>query len=473
MAWWAYREGHIGKLALRAYFGCIELETRRRLSGGKYRPSLEELRKLVGGSGGEGQGGLRPAVTSLLTLGLLRSCSADGVGFAQSADELRLDDRSDLDDMLSELRSPSRKVPVPRRMIRRLAGGLSKARTAVVIAHLIRCLFYRKAEGINPVGCCKASWIAEVFGVTERSVFDARRFLVEELGWLSPRDCTQRVLNRDGLWVSVNLDWGPEEQEGTAELPAAEPMAAETADESSGPRAENAGHFSGPCVPDKNPLTGSESQKPASRPAASGGPAGVQGSDSGKEPDLRNIVVEDLREMARLLCLHEQAVEQGSISTSEADRLKFLAGAAHAQAVGSKPCRLFAWMVRGRRWEFITQADEDAARSRLRAHLGFRREVATPQPRGVEPPSLSADALLVRSVRAALARAGFHGDPFPQLRRQKPDWTRERWDRAAAELDSPRKSASVQGPMDQLGAVLDGLKLTPAGHEVVRSRDQG
>jgi hypothetical protein len=34
MAWWAYQSGLITKLMLRAYFGCWELETRRRLSGG-------------------------------------------------------------------------------------------------------------------------------------------------------------------------------------------------------------------------------------------------------------------------------------------------------------------------------------------------------------------------------------------------------------------------------------------------------
>src|SRR3954447_17268161 len=75
MVWWAYRSGLITKLALRAYFGCRELETRRRLSGGKYRPSLVGLRKLVGGGPDAGRGGLRPAVRRLLELGLLRACS--------------------------------------------------------------------------------------------------------------------------------------------------------------------------------------------------------------------------------------------------------------------------------------------------------------------------------------------------------------------------------------------------------------
>lgn len=453
MAWWAYRAGLVTKLALRAYFGCIELETRRRLSGGKYQPSLAELRKLVGGTGGAGRGGggLRGAVKQLLAVGLLLACSKEGIAFAESADELRCVDRSGLDAMLGKLQGLTRKVPVPRRMIRRLAGGLSKARTATVLAHLIRCLFYRKGEGINPVGCCKASWVADVFGVTERSVFDARKFLVVDLGWLLPEDCSQQVLNRDGLWVSVNLDWGPEGQEDSGEASPAEAVAAPAEpNESSGPRPETAGHFSGPST-DKKPLREMNNQKPASRPPASGGPAGVSISNSNsksaeKEPDLRDVVPEDLRDGGRLLELHAQAVEARFISSSEADRLAFVAAAAHARAVGSKPCRLFAWMVRGRRFEFITQADEDAARALLRPPpVSRERERPTPAPPRRPEETLSADALLARSVLAALDRAGYRGDPLPLVRREKPEWTRPRWDAAVAELRAPRRSRPEPG----------------------------
>jgi hypothetical protein len=442
MAWWAYRDGLITKLALRAYFGCIELETRRRLSGGKYQPSIEGLRTLVGGREA-GRGGLRPALKQLLAVGLLRSCTKTGIAFAESADELRLGDRSGLDAMFEHLQGVTRRVPVPRRMIRRLAGGLSKARTATVLAHLIRCLFYRKGEGINPVGCCKASWVADVFGVTERSVFDARKFLVLELGWLLPGECSQHVLNRDGLWVAVNLDWGPEEQGASLELSKAAAAAApDAADDSSGPRPENAGHSSGPST-DKNPLRESNNQKPASRPPASGGPAGFSSSNSAeKRPDLRDVVPEDLRDGTRLLELHAQAVEARFISASEADRLAFLAASAHARSVGTKPCRLFAWMVRGKRFEFITQADEDAARSLLRPPVSRERERPTPAPMQRPEETLSADALLARSVQAALARAGYHGDPLPLVRRERPEWTRERWDAAVSELNRPRVMAS-------------------------------
>lgn len=457
MVWWAYHEGHITKLALRAYFGAIELEVRRRLSGGKYQPSLGELRKLVGGLE-TGQGGLRPAIKQLLAVGLLRACSKEGIVFAESADELRCPDRSGLDAMLGQLQGVTRRVPVPRRMIRRLAGGLSKARTATVLAHLIRCLFYRKGEGVNPVGCCKASWVSDVFGVTERSVFDARKFLVVELGWLLAEDCSQRVLNRDGLWVSVNLAWGPEGQGDSTELSTADAASAPAAaDESSGPRPENAGHFAGPST-DKNPLRESNNQKPASRPPASGGPAGFSSSNSGeKKPDLRDVVPEDLRDATRLLELHAQAVEARFISASEADRLAFLAASAHARAVGLKPCRLFSWMVRGKRFEFITQADEDAARSLLKPPVPRDRERPTPAPQHRPEETLSADALLARSVQAALARAGFRGDPLPLVRRERPEWTRERWDAAVAELEQPRALVRRGGAMPSIGQTLRDL----------------
>lgn len=453
MVWWAYQEGRITKLALRTYFGSIELEVRRRLSGGKYQPTFEELRKLVGGE--ETGRGLRQAVNQLLKLGLLKTCSKLGISFAEAQGELRLEDASGLEAILAKLRGVTRKVPVPRRMIRRLAGGLSKARTATVLAHLIRCLFYHRGEGVNPVGCCKASWVADVFGVTVRSVFDARRFLVLNLGWLQAEECSQHVLNRDGLWVTVNLDWGSEEQGTPAESSTTAAVEAPApTDGFSGPRLENAGHFAGPST-DKEPLRENKNQKPASRPSASGEPAGFSQSNSTeKNPDLRNVVPEDLRDATRLLDLHRQAVEACFISSSEADKIAFISASAHAQAVGLKPCRLFAWMVRGKRFEFITQADEDAARSLLRPPpISHERERLAPIPPPRLEETLSTDALLARSVQTALARAGYRGDPLPLVRRERPEWTRERLDAAIAELERSRS-------MVRLNPMISSVRLS-------------
>ena len=57
---------------------------------------------------------------------------------------------------------------------------------------------------------------------------------------------------------------------------------------------------------------------------------------------------------------------RGWVTWSEADRLHVVAAAVHARRVGQAPCRLFVALLRDRRWEVITQEDEDTARGWLR-----------------------------------------------------------------------------------------------------------
>lgn len=444
-SWWAYREGSIRKLDLRVWWASWELEVRRRLSDGKYRPNLDDLGRLVGGE--PGQGGLTASLGRLEAAGLLRF-SKDGVRFARSEGELTLRDPDGLSSMLSLMPSPRRVVPVPRRMVRRLAGGLSRSRTAVVIAHFIRCLFYRKGEGCSSSGSAKASWIAEAFGLTERSVYDARQYLVTELGWLVPQECSQHTLNRDGLWVTVDLAWGPDRSDGSGPQAAEEhPPGTLLANGFSGPRADLPAGFSGP-IEDKAPPPQEElkDQKPAPR-----GPTGFSIQDGKKTPEkarekaptLRDMTSDDLKETGRLVTLFDQAVSSGLVSGSEADRLKFVSAAVHAQAVGSDPPRLFAWLLRERRWSYITQADEDEAHARLKRWLSPPLEVTSRQ--GLEsigrsaprPPKrvLSKDALLVEHLTNEVRKRGINRDAFLVVRPHLPaDWTRERWDQAALEL---------------------------------------
>jgi hypothetical protein len=96
-------------------------------------------------------------------------------------------------------------------------------------------------------------------------------------------------------------------------------------------------------------------------------------------------------------------------------------------------------LVRGRLWSFLTQDDADAASARLKRHLyGVPRErpasLATVASSRVVP-ELSEDARLVQAVRTALAQKGYKGDGIPLVRRERPEWTRERWDCAVAELE--------------------------------------
>jgi len=65
---------------------------------------------------------------------------------------------------------------------------------------------------------------------------------------------------------------------------------------------------------------------------------------------------------------------------------------------------------------------------------------AEPEGSGVRPgPELSADARLVQVVGAAVARADYRDDAFPLLKRQQPEWTHDRWDRAVAELNGHQR----------------------------------
>src|SRR5262249_45589677 len=99
--------------------------------------------------------------------------------------------------------------------------------------------------------------------------------------------------------------------------------------------------------------------------------------------------------------------------------------------------------VRSKLWSYLTQDEEGAAHARLKRHLfGAPRERVGGLGRAMEVraavaarPALSDDGLLVREVRGALARTGFRGDPFYALKSQRPDWTRDRWETAVAEIE--------------------------------------
>ena len=72
---------------------------------------------------------------------------------------------------------------------------------------------------------------------------------------------------------------------------------------------------------------------------------------------------EELRDPARLLDFHTQAVAAGYVSSSEADRLKVFAAANHARVVWSEnPARLFVRIVRSGLWSFLTEDDKEVAR---------------------------------------------------------------------------------------------------------------
>jgi len=147
------------------------------------------------------------------------------------------------------------------------------------------------------------------------------------------------------------------------------------------------------------------------------------------------VTLADLGDVGRLLALHQQARARGWLRGGEAEQLDVVAAAVHARRVGQAPCRLFVALLRDRRWEVITQDDEDQARALLRAQRDGPRRWPRQAPAAVVPEMpLSADARLVLLAPQVLRQAGWRGEPFLGIKLQDPTWTRTRWEQAQAEL---------------------------------------
>jgi hypothetical protein len=472
LVWWVYHEKLIRLVDLRVYFAAWEMQARRgqRPAPLPRRFGLGELQRLTGLSLKR----LKASLRRLVHAGLL-AWSESAIAFPVSIDGVPLSDRDGFRQFLDHIPNRRRLVPVPRRILRLLAGGCRPAMIATILGHLFRCLYLKDGQCL-PVGRAKASWIADSFGVGLRRVKQARQELVA-IGWLIPLDSTQWALNRWGALIRINLGWS--RLDGLA--PAADDGAAAYEEEAGGerplplpgpelapPALDSGPELAPPDSSDQNPLQGDKDQEPAA-----GGAAGFfidqpeepspepPASDTAElpasmpaarpaaleqplppapgKPDLRHIVPEDLADTGRLLELYAQAVATGLVGSSEWDRLRFLAAAEHARVIGTtNPCGLFVRLVRGGLFHFATQDDEQAASVRLRRHLYG----APPSGRAVGSVvsfaprrALSADARLVQAVRAAAMQARYRGDAFPLLKRQQPDWTRERWDCAVAELE--------------------------------------
>jgi hypothetical protein len=343
LVWSAFRLGKIQLRDLRAWLACREMLARRCAAAKQQRArySVQELQRLVGGAGGKH---LERSLRCLEKQKLL-IWTESALVFQTDWSKLDEDLRHAAQGILAALTNTRRRVPAPRRILRWLAGGAGRTMTATVLGHLLRCL-YGSAVGCRPVGTCKASWVATVFGVNARAVKRARAELTE-LGWLQPQATPQWHRNRYGLRVGINLRWAPQGAERQKSLPLA-PIVTEKS----------------PPVPNKKLLAEYKNQKPARS-----GPAGLCSREgTNKKPTLRNVTLADLQKPERLMELFQQAVGADLISASESERLGFFAAAEHARAVASRNAPgLFCFLVRQKKWHFCSQPDEDQARRKLQA----------------------------------------------------------------------------------------------------------
>jgi hypothetical protein len=174
--------------------------------------------------------------------------------------------------------------------------------------------------------------------------------------------------------------------------------------------------------------------RPPQAPTAPVVPACARTPTRTPPPTLRDVTLADLGDVSRLLTLHQQAHARGWLRGGEAEQLNVVAAAVHARRVGQAPCRLFVALLRDRRWEVITQDDEDQAHRLLREHADGPCRRPQQPPAAVPAMPLSDDARLVLLAPQVLRQAGWRGEPFLGVKLQDPTWTRARWEQAQAEL---------------------------------------
>jgi hypothetical protein len=274
---------------------------------------------------------------------------------------------------------------------------------ATILGHLLRCLYYRQGH-CNPEGFCKASWIANIFGVSHRNIKAARRHL-EQIGLLQRTEVPQWVRNRYGQKMTINLQWNPPtpvpaQVDSSVLPPLARPTTAELPPPDSYEKLPSGAKHQKPATSGtagallalftqareavRNGTVPSEEPEPvvtprfAPLPQQASQPSSEKRSVSLSTPSLQKIIPEDLRDTPRLLSLYDQAVQTHVIGASEADRLAFVGLAEHVLGYEPEnPGALFRQLLVHRRFAFITQTEEDAARRRLTHHL-YNEKWATP-----------------------------------------------------------------------------------------------
>lgn len=458
MVWWLHVDGHITRRQLRVYFAAHEMAERRRASGQvnkakRTRPhyTVEEIAGLVGGRGTESAlAELRADVRRLKTLGLVM-IEAHQIRFASSIDQIALDDALPFRKMFERVPNGRRTVPVPRRTLRALAAGFSRAVTGVMLATLIRSLFWHRSTGTYRVdGRTKGSWIAEVFGISRRAVTDARSTLIE-LGWLQPCDTPQWALNRWGAHDRVNTEWC----QGDASEANTNSNDNQQAGESASPQSDIPVGSASPDLTDSLPPRGNprtRSLRHARNRAgvetdSDGGGGSALGAEnephkrhpskqprkrSRAKPNIRDIQSIDLASMDRLLDLHDQATKLGLWPDGEAARLDFVALAERARARGRRAGAMFYWLLRERKTVFITQHDEDEASRRIKEHLhGPLRETSAEGPPSQGDGAGSEDLGPDERFVAACARVAKQNRLDPaDIAREAKGWSKQAWDEA-------------------------------------------
>lgn len=373
--------------AFRAYVACFELlaireAAERSRANLKMKRSrrflLSEVSKLLDS---KNERPVSRELTALRKTGLLTFSESvitiSATGSAEVASELGT-------------RGGKRLIPVPRRVLRFLAGCNRPALVKTIIAYLLRGLSLERSGTIRNRGTVKISWICKLCQISERAARAARAELIR-LGWITKDTCSfQRKLNRDGAYFVINTAWkrvfkqfAPPRAEKCREF--APPLKRlETLSDSKNQKLQerNQSGFYGeerlqdlvrsivskdtsdvllqrtdPDLRNYRTLAQPQITKPSA--AAQALP----------KPDVRNIRPEDIRKPSRLRELYCQAVKAGWLRDSEANLLNFAAAAVRANRAVGDSVRIFVGIVRKGLWHHISASDEERGAHVLRSIL--------------------------------------------------------------------------------------------------------
>ncbi len=366
---WMHREGHISRRQWRICFAAFEMQARRRYMEKGRKPLYQraELLKLIGGQGT----GITADLKHLAQIGLL-CFTEQNIDLAVSIDQIKIDDISGFWDIYQIIPNRKRSIPIPRRTVRTLAIGLSRATMVTMTALLIRAMFWHKEQGNHRIdGRVTRGWIADIFGVSPRSVTTAMNELIE-IGWMDRVPCTQWELNKWGQRFVIHPDWSPDST-------AAREVGGLS--QSSTPTPQKVSQSSTllnrtPFPNGKDIKTRRPEADASLRPDRTGvfktqiskkGCLQASSATQRPKPRLSNVLPEDLQSTDRMLALFQQATEKKLIANSEAGRLDFVALAERAKTEGANPPALFSWLLRHKRFDYITQSDEEASRIRLKS----------------------------------------------------------------------------------------------------------
>lgn len=475
MLWVARREKAIGPLAFRAWWAVLEMRCRRDVAaldggGDKREPfhGIGELQRLLGlERGPASMKPLRAAVRQLEAAGLL-VWSDTRPRLAVSPDQYR-GDTEGVFTFINAVENKRRLVPVPRRWVRWLAAGQSRARGGAAVVSLIRCLYVRDGK-LDPNGSWAATAAAPLLGLSDRALQGARRELVAE-GMLKAHATPPWYQSRYGLRLSVNLGWSgtptepPASSVGADEVTGEQPVggAAEerrggggvkveprAGDVSSGRTAGIGSVSSAPLHEHPSSSSKKEEFKHQQPPAGEGDGFLIEKVvRENRDPRRHGLHLrpEDLADDALFAAALDRAVEAGKVEPGDRGRLRWWGAREHALRVtgskGGSALKLMAWMLHRRRWDLITDGDEADAMTRraaaARARVRATQAPVLRAPEPAAPPSLSADAKLLASARTACQRHGQGPVVLRQLlRKAAPGWTPEREHAAEVELEDAR-----------------------------------